>query len=475
MPEVKSTEHAFSIEDRILTSHAAFMASLNGSESFLPGLRSAALQAFQSLGFPDRKAEAWKYTPVKKWLDASLRIERSRDEHDVSIPLVLKQDSRYLAVSVNGVFRQDLSELPEGDRKIVVSSLDDALINHADVVKSHISKQADYTSEAFTALNTAFIGEGLFVWIPDGASLDQPLYITDICAEPGRSLIQPRNLFVMGAQASGTIIEWYDDSGHSSCFENAVTEIFVGPSSRMNHVHVFDRGESADLINSLFVYQEKDSYFATNHLTLSGSLVRHNLNFLPDAEGCDTHLLGLVLARNDMHVDIHSLVDHAKPNSCSNELYKCILDGNSVGVFNGKVMVRQDAQLINAYQSNRSVLLSDSAHMYSKPELEIYADDVKCSHGATTGQLDKEAIFYLRTRGLRENDARLLLLESFAREVIEKIDDEAIREHLVDRLRVLLSESLSTSLSESPGDSLSTSPGDSLNEPPRKSTSPPAS
>ena len=141
-----------------------------------------------------------------------------------------------------------------------------------------------------------------------------------------------------------------------------------------------------------------------------------------------------------MHVDVHTFVDHAKPNSVSNELYKCILDGNSVGVFNGKIMVRQDAQLINAYQSNRSILLSDSAHMYSKPELEIYADDVKCSHGATTGQLDEEAIFYLRSRGLQQEEARLLLLESFAREVIEQVDGEAIRAFLVVRLRELLGE-----------------------------------
>lgn len=438
MPEGNNYKLTASLEDRVLTGHKVFMASLNGYESFLPGLRSDALKSFQSLGFPDRKNEAWKYTPVKKWLTDSLRIERAADQHEVELPAVLNQDRQYLAVSVNGVFRPDLSKLPKDDSNIVVCSLEDALKNHADVVQSHIAKQADYKSEVFTALNTAFIGEGLFVWIPDGVSLDLPLYITDICAEPQRSLIQPRNLFVMGAQASGTLIEWYDDSGQSSCLENAVTEIFVGPSSRMNHVHVFDRGGSADLINSLFVYQEKDSYFATNHLTLSGSLVRHNLNFLPDAEGCETHLFGLVLAGSDMHVDIHSFVDHAKPNSFSNELYKYILDGNSVCVFNGKVMVRQDAQLINAYQSNRNILLSDSAHMYSKPELEIYADDVKCSHGATTGKLDDEAIFYLRSRGLRENEARLLLLESFAREVIDKIGEEGVRDCVIDRLRTVL-------------------------------------
>ncbi|MCH8123655.1 MAG: Fe-S cluster assembly protein SufD [Bacteroidetes bacterium] len=440
MPEGNISKTTVSLEDRILTRHAAFMANLNGSQPFLLGLRSNALQAFQSLGFPGRKSEDWKYTPVTKWLDASLQMAESHDEPVLAVPPVLKQDNRYLAVSVNGIFRADLSELPGAEQNVVVCSLADAFKDHTELVQSHIAKQADYTSEAFTALNTAFLGNGLFVWIPDGASLDYPLYVTDICTDPNRSLIQPRNLFVVGANATGTILEWYDGPGHPSCFENAVTEFYVGPSSRVNHIYVFDRGESADLINSLFVYQEKDSYFATNHLTLSGRLVRYNLNFLPDGEGCETHLLGLVLARNEMHVDVHTFVDHAKPNSISNELYKCILDGNSVGVFNGKIMVRQDAQLINAYQSNRSVLLSDSAHMYSKPELEIYADDVKCSHGATTGQLDEEAIFYLRSRGLRQEEARLLLLESFAREVIEQVDDEAIRAYLGVRLRELLGE-----------------------------------
>ena len=209
-----------------------------------------------------------------------------------------------------------------------------------------------------------------------------------------------------------------------------MTECVVGPGARVEHYHIQDEGQGAARVSTLHTYQQGGSYFATLTATLSGTMVRNNLNFLPDAEHCETHLFGLYLGQDQMHVDTHTLIDHARPNCQSNELYKGILDGRSTGVFNGKVLVRPDAQKTNAYQSSKSVVLTETARMFAKPELEIYADDVKCSHGATTGRLDEEALFYLQSRGLRIHQARALLLQAFARDVIEHVHIEPLRAYL---------------------------------------------
>jgi len=436
------------LEETIIAAHAALGNKLNGLPSPVRTLRGAGIDAFEKLGFPSVKSEKWKYTPVLKWLDQSVQIVVSETAESVTaestdVPEWLMNSSDYLAVLVNGVLQLHLSRLPDAESGIIVSNLSDAIEKQAGAIEAHLGTYAHHEGDVFTALNTAFLKEGLFVLLPKGSELKKTLYITDILRGDHSTLRQPRNLIVVEEAASGSIVEWYPESETGPCTENSVTEIYVGPAARLNHCHVFDRGPRSLLINAFHVYQQKDSYIATNHISLSGSLIRHNLSFLPDAEGCETHLNGLVIAYDDMHVDIHSLVDHARPNSFSNELYKCILDDDSVGVFNGKVLVRQDAQLTNAYQSNQAILLSARAHMYSKPELEIYADDVKCSHGATTGQLDDEAIFYLRSRGLSEKDARLMLLEAFAAEVVQKIDIESVRDRLMLRLRFLLNRTAS--------------------------------
>lgn len=431
------------LEKKIITAHTVLGNKLNGSLSSVHTLRRNGIRVFEELGFPRTRAESWKYTPVRKWLDHSIDLVLKETDESSKLPEWLMRSSGYLAVSVNGIFQAHLSRLPDADSGIIIGSLADAMEKHSNVIEEHLGSYAHHESEVFTALNTAFIMDGLFVLIPKNTALEKTLYITDILTGDHATLRQPRNLIVAEEAASGSIVEWYEESEAAPGIENTVTEIYVGPSARMNFCHVFDRGPRASLINALYVYQHKDSYISTNHFSFTGSLIRHNLNFLLDAEGCETHLNGLVIARDDMHVDIHSLVDHAQPDSFSNELYKFILDDDAVGVFNGKVMVRQDAQLTNAYQTNRSVLLSDRAHMYSKPELEIYADDVKCSHGATTGQLDDEAIFYLRSRGLTERDARLMLLEAFAAEVIQAIGIEPLIERLMDRLRTLLNRNAS--------------------------------
>jgi Fe-S cluster assembly protein SufD len=214
--------------------------------------------------------------------------------------------------------------------------------------------------------------------------------------------------------------------------------MIVADGASIDHVLIYERSQQSTFVNGLHVYQEGSSHYATNTITLGGGMVRNNLHFLPDGEECETHLNGLYIARGSMHVDNHTFVDHAKPNCESNELFKGIIADSATGVFNGKILVRQDSQKINAYQSSKSIVLDRSASVYAKPELEIYADDVRCSHGATTGELDEDALFYLRARGIAPEDARLLLLEAFARDVVDLIGHEPVRDYLYTRLHTLL-------------------------------------
>jgi Fe-S cluster assembly protein SufD len=238
-------------------------------------------------------------------------------------------------------------------------------------------------------------------------------------------------LYIAEAESSGTVIEgFYGLKEEESLFVNAVTEWSVGERARVEHYQIQDFSENTSVVATLEAHQAGQSYFSTHTSTLKGGLIRNNLSIVPDAEECESHLFGFVLGSKAMHVDNHTLVDHRKPNCFSNELYKSILGDTSTGIFNGKVFVRPDAQKINAYQSNKSIILTEKARMYSKPELEIYADDVKCSHGATTGQLDTEALFYLKSRGLNDKQARSLLLMAFARDVIDLINVEPLRDHL---------------------------------------------
>ncbi len=209
-----------------------------------------------------------------------------------------------------------------------------------------------------------------------------------------------------------------------------MTEVFVGAHAHVDRYEIQDESARTSIVNKVRAYQQTGSVFRNSTFTFSGEVIRNNVEILPDAEHCETHLYGLFLGDGVMHVDNHTLVDHARPNCFSNELYKGILDDKATGVFNGKVLVRLDAQQTNAYQSNKSILLTDTARMYSKPELEIYADDVKCSHGATTGQLDEDALFYLRSRGLTEKRARAILLTAFARDVLNNVVIEPLRVYL---------------------------------------------
>ncbi|MEZ4700144.1 MAG: Fe-S cluster assembly protein SufD [Rhodothermales bacterium] len=418
--------------------------ALNGHHAAIRHMRQEAIDRFLTLGFPNRKSERWKYTNLSQTLSHPFALRLENDPSGVTCEIVdrhaIPDLEVYRIVLVNGYFQPMLSDLAGLPAGVVVSGLDSAGQAHADLFNAHFAHYASHSDEPFIALNTAFVVGGLFVHVPAGLALTRPIHIHNIVTGASDVFVQPRQLIVAGELASCTFIESQYSLASARTFTNSVTEVAAGREARVAH-HTIQRMRPEDtLLTTLHAYQEATSHLTVTTVTLDGGIVRNNLNMLPDAEGCETHLNGLVLGRHTMHVDNHTLVDHAKPNCFSNELYKHILDDQSTAVFNGKVLVRLDAQKTNAYQSNKSVTLTDRARMFSKPELEIYADDVKCSHGATTGQLDAEALFYLRSRGLNERQARALMLTAFARDVIETVKLEPLRAYLDREMERILQD-----------------------------------
>ncbi len=420
-------------EDRFLSAFEAHHGrALNGSGAHVHALRREAIGRVEALGFPTRKSEAWKYTDITAQLRADWPLgpgaEAPRPSPEALAAARIPGLDAYEVVLVNG---RCLSGAPEGlPEGFVVGGLADCAAAHPALFERHFGRYADHRGEVFTALNTAFTHDGVCIYAPRGAALDKPVHIISLLQAEGLLLVQPRYLVVAEDGASVEIIETQTALGEPECFTNSVAEVYGGRDAQVSFYRIQDEGRRATQVAGMQVYQETGSNCTTFTATLSGRIVRNNLSFLPADEHCESHLFGLFIGGGDLHVDNHTHVEHARPNCVSNELYKGILDDHATGVFNGKVFVRQDAQKTNAYQSNKSIILTPTARMYSKPELEIYADDVKCSHGATTGQLDPEALFYLQSRGIPAVKARAMLLLAFARDVLENVRIAPLRDML---------------------------------------------
>lgn len=413
--------------------------TLNGSNATIQGLRRKAIERFQQLGIPGRKSEMWKYSHAE--LGQALRRPFKVLPSAVASPgvnidnLLIPGLDAHVVVTVDGRFSRELSDIGELPQGVIVTGLADAAVHHADLVNRYLDSAANVEDEPFTALNTAFIQDGIFVYVPKSAVVEKPLHVIGLLSASEEAFIQPRNLFVFEENSHAKLIETNHATGSSTIFTNTIEEIIVAARANVDYYKVQDEGDQASQVNGTYVHQGRESVFSVHTTTLSGGLVRNNLTVTLDDEHIESHLIGLVLPTGKQHVDVHTLIDHAKPNCVSNELYKYVLDDESEGVFNGKVFVRRDAQQTNAYQQNKSILLTESARMNAKPELEIYADDVRCSHGATTGQLDAEALFYLRSRGLTLKQARALLLLAFARDVVEYIKIDELRDWVDSRVQ----------------------------------------
>ncbi len=427
------------LEDRFVSAFEMNVGrTLNGTNKTLQDLRQNAIESFRKLGFPAPKTEAWKYTNIGKVLRHEYEVHLAPAGTDLTIDdiqrYLIPDLDAHVVVLVNGRFVNKLSligSLPQG---VIIASLEETARRHGEIVNRYLGRTANYRDDVFTALNTAFTLDGLFMYVPARTIMEKPLHVVNLIDADKDIFLQPRHLVVFEEGSQARLMETGGSTKKARTFTNSVTEVFVGPRAVVDMYVVQDDGEHASLVSGTNVYQEDESVFSIYTVTLTGEVVRNNLIAVPDGEFCETHLYGLTLPVGDTHVDNHTLVDHAKPNCMSNELYKIVLDDRASGVFNGKVFVRRDAQKTNAFQENKSILLTTSATMNAKPELEIYADDVKCSHGATTGQLDPEAMFYLRSRGISEKQARGMLLHAFVRDVIDEIKIEPLREMLDRRV-----------------------------------------
>jgi Fe-S cluster assembly protein SufD len=338
-------------------------------------------------------------------------------------------------VFVNGYYAPDLSALPALPAGVVLGCLAAALDAHGEQVEAHLGRHARFDDNAFTALNTAFFRDGAFLVLPRNVVLEQPVYLVFLSTAEGAQVSHTRNLVVAGSGSQASLVEAYAGLGDGVYLTSAVNEIVAEDGAILDHCKVQQEGPGAFHFANTQVRQGRSSNFTSTFAGFGGQWVRNEVRAVLDAEGCECTLNGLYQATGRQHVDNHTVIDHAKPHCASHELYKGILDGQAHGVFNGKIFVRQDAQKTDAKQTNQTLLLSDDATINTKPQLEIYADDVKCTHGATVGQLDAEALFYLRTRGIGKDEARSLLTFAFANDVLGRIKVEPLRRRLEQALR----------------------------------------
>ena len=429
------TEERSLTEDKLITGFGAFESRLNGEAATpLHDVRREAVKTLEKIGFPTTKHEDWRYTNFapqlkKQWNEVQADSHISIDQKMLSGYLPEGFDAN-LIVLVDGFWSEELSNIKEEDKSIIIESFSKAIKSHKSLVESHFAKYANYEKNGFAAANTAYARQGVFIYVPRGKRLNLPVHVLYLSGANEKPFVQLRNLIVAKENAEAIVIENYQSVGNGESFLNVVTEISAAQNANIEHFKLQLENDKANHVNLTQVHQQRDSHVRNFTIALGGNILRNDLNYTLADQNCEAHLNGLYLSADSQLIDNHSFVDHAMPNCYSNEFYKGIMMHQSTAVFNGKIMVRPDAQKTNAYQSNKNILLSPEAKINAKPQLEIFADDVKCSHGATTGQLDEEALFYMRSRGIGEEDARAMLTFAFAEDVLNVIKLEPVKAFL---------------------------------------------
>jgi Fe-S cluster assembly protein SufD len=411
-----------------------------GEAPWWAGVRREAFDRFSSLGFPTTRHEDWKYTNVSP-------IARGQFE---PASLVSAQPDSPLAdlgcdvrlVFVNGRFARDLSSLDRLPAGVRAGSLAEGLRQGSAALEAHLGRYARFDDQAFVALNTALAGDGAMIEIAAGTVLEQPVHLVFLSSPGGKpSVSHPRTLVLAGRGSQASVIETHLGPEGAVYFTNAVTEIVLGAGATLDHYKLQQESRQAFHVATIQAVQDRGSVWNSHNVALGAALARHDVNSVLDAQGAECYLNGLFVAAGRQHVDNHTLLDHAKPHCASRELYKGILAGHATGVFNGKIIVRKDAQKTNAIQSNKNLLLSGDAVINTKPQLEIFADDVRCTHGATVGQLDREALFYMQSRGIPAAHARDLLTHAFVTELLDRMRWQPLRAPLEQELYRILSRS----------------------------------
>ncbi len=409
--------------------------------------RLRSINIFEEKGFPTTKEEEWKGTDLTKSFEKDYFYLSDFDTKDVDLNKLFKCDIHDFDTDIlsllNGFIVNGGADLRTLDNGTVIGSVSEAMKQMPEFFDKYYNQSSKIEENSFSALNTAMVQDGVFIYVPDNVVFDKAIQIVNIINYKKGVFVQNRNLIVLGKNAKLTLVHCDDTTNQLPNFSNTVTEVFVGENAQMDHYKLENFNNESTLISSTYFTQEANSNVSTNAITLNGGLIRNNVYVEFKGQGANANVFGVYLMDRTQHVDNQVFIDHAVPNCTSNELFKGILDEESTGVFNGHILVQKDAQKTNAFQNNKNILLTDMASIDTKPFLEIYADDVKCSHGATVGQLDEDAMFYLRSRGITEDNARMLLLYAFVAEVSNFISIEPLRERIDDMVKKRLRGELS--------------------------------
>lgn len=403
---------------------------------WLSDLRETGIENFARLGFPTRKNEDWHFTNVAPIAEREFKPLPAPAEGTITseqIKPFLFEGEWSVIVFVNGHFSKELSSFHRGNGRYFISTLNDAIANEMRHIEQKLGGLAKAEGDAFTALNAAFVQDGIFVGLSPNAVLETPIHVIHINDENAESgLVSPRTLIMADHHSEATVVESFVSVGKTgpAFFSNAVAEVYLAPGARVRHYKVQRQNISSYHVSSAHVYQQADSDYESFSFAVGADLSRTNVDTILDGEGSHVTMNGLYMVDGTQVVDHQTRVEHVAPNCTSHEIYKGILDGASQGVFNGKVYVHSEAQKTDGKQSNNNLILSDKAEVNTKPQLEIYADDVRCTHGATIGRLDDEALFYLKSRGVGAATARKLLTYAFAAEVMEEMSIESVKDGL---------------------------------------------
>jgi len=429
------------LKDKLLSSYVAFEDHIDINTE-IHEIRSKALENFDKLGFPSKKLEAWKYTSLNTILknDYSIFPDRGRTVELADVKQYFIHDiDTYKVVFIDGKYSSFLSETTHDNFDVCLMSSALSKAKYKPVIQKYFNKVAK--QDNLTSLNTAFVSEGAYIHIPKNIEVQKPIQIINFTtgSEPA-TMTQPRNLIVVEENSHVQIIERHQSLTVNEVLSNVVTEVFAAQSATVDYYKIQNDHSNASLVDNTYVNQKSNSVVAVHTFSFGGNITRNNLNFFQNGEHIDSILKGVTIIEGKQHVDHHTLVHHIEPNCESHQDYKGIYDERSTGVFNGKVVVEKEAQKTNAYQQNNNVLVSDKATINAKPQLEIFADDVKCSHGCTIGQLDDDALFYMQQRGIPKKEGRGLLMFAFANTVLESVKIPEVKSRITkliaDKLNV---------------------------------------
>ena len=411
-----------SLKSKLVSSYLAFDDHLDDN-SPIHDIRKKAIDTFEEKGFPTKKEEDWKYTSLNAIINKDYSIS-SKGDKEIKYEKVreyfLHDIDSYKVVFIDGVFSSFLSETSHDGLDVCLLSSVLSKEKYKAIIEAYYNKIA--SKDSITSLNTAFAKEGAYINIPNNKEVDKPIEIINFSTGNETALMmQPRNLIIVGENAHVQIIERHQSLSDNAVFTNSVTEIFAEKRAYLDFYKIQNDKENASLIDNTFIHQEQDTNCNVHTFSLGGKITRNNLNFSQNGEHCDSTLKGVTILKDKQHVDHNTLVNHISPNCESHQDYKGLYADSSTGVFNGRVIVEKESQKINAFQQNNNILIDDNATVNAKPQLEIYADDVKCSHGCTIGQFDEDALFYLRSRGIGLKEAQALLMYAFANTVLETV------------------------------------------------------